>query len=92
MNDTDEDDDEDVIGACDKAIKDSAPTKYFNEVPQVDPRLNNSWMTWLGNETHNNETQLFDSLQQLKDVVKSYSIARNQTIRVVEAEPEKYVV
>lgn len=26
MNDTDEDDDEDVIGACDKAIKDSAPT------------------------------------------------------------------
>uniref|UniRef100_A0A803KP66 Uncharacterized protein n=1 Tax=Chenopodium quinoa TaxID=63459 RepID=A0A803KP66_CHEQI len=34
----------------------------------------------------------FDSLQQLKDAVKSYSIARNQTIRVVEAEPEKYVV
>ncbi|XP_021769897.1 uncharacterized protein LOC110734160 [Chenopodium quinoa] len=36
--------------------------------------------------------QQFDSLQQLKDAVKFYSIARNKTIRVVEAELEKYVV
>ncbi|XP_021768113.1 uncharacterized protein LOC110732474 [Chenopodium quinoa] len=97
MNDTDEDDDEEVIEARDKAIKGSAPTSDFNEVAQVDPRLNNSWMSWLGNETYNNGGefevgQQFDSLQQLKDAVKSYSIARNQTIRVVEAEPEKYVV
>uniref|UniRef100_A0A803LK66 Transposase MuDR plant domain-containing protein n=1 Tax=Chenopodium quinoa TaxID=63459 RepID=A0A803LK66_CHEQI len=81
----------------DKAIKGSAPTSDFNEVAQVDPRLNNSWMSWLGNETYNNGGefevgQQFDSLQQLKDAVKSYSVARNQTIRVVEAEPEKYVV
>ncbi|XP_021759609.1 uncharacterized protein LOC110724495 [Chenopodium quinoa] len=97
MNDTDEDDDEEVIEARDKAIKGSAPTSDFNEVAQVDPRLNNSWMSWLGNETYNNGGefevgQQFDSLQQLKDAVKSYSVARNQTIRVVEAEPEKYVV
>ncbi|XP_021733153.1 uncharacterized protein LOC110699974 [Chenopodium quinoa] len=69
MTNTDEDDDEDVIEACDKEIKDSAPTTDFNEV-----------------------SQHFESLQQLKDVVKSYSIVRNQTTRVVEAEPEKYVV
>ncbi|XP_021751927.1 uncharacterized protein LOC110717515 [Chenopodium quinoa] len=54
MNDTDEDDDEEVIEARDKAIKGSAPTSDFNEVAQVDPRLNNSWMSWLGNETYNN--------------------------------------
>lgn len=96
-NDSDENEDEDVIEARDKVIRESAPTQYFNEVLEVNPNLLHSWMTWSKNNTFTSEGEFqigqeFDSLQQLKDAIKSYSIARNQSIRVVEVEPEKYVV
>ncbi|XP_021724591.1 uncharacterized protein LOC110691915 [Chenopodium quinoa] len=61
----------------------------------MDQTLRDSWITWLGNNTYNGEFsvgQEFDSLHQLKDIVKSYSITKNQSFRVVESEPSKYVV
>lgn len=61
----------------------------------MDPSLNDSWMTWSENNSYNGEFvvgQEFNSLHQLKDIVKSYSISKNQLFRVVEAEPSKYVV
>jgi len=96
-NDSDSDDDEDVIESRDKEIRESAPTQDFNEVPEVDEAVNQSWITWAGITAFTNDGEFqvgqeFDSIQQVKDAVKLYSITRNQTIRVVEVDPEKYVV
>ena len=86
-----------MIEARDKEIRDSALTQDFNEVIEVDEAADQSWMTWNRQTSFTIEGefqvgQQFDSLKQVKDAVKSYSIARNQKIRVVESEPEKYVV
>lgn len=61
----------------------------------MDKNLHDSWMSWLENNSYNGEfvvIQEFDFLHQLTDIVKSYSISKNQSFRVVESEPSKYVV
>lgn len=93
--DSDVDEDEDVIEANDKAIRESAPSQDFNNIVDMDPALLESWRTWSQDDSFDGEFaigQEFDSLEQLKDVVKAYSIARNQTFRVLEVEPDKYVI
>ncbi|XP_021749813.1 uncharacterized protein LOC110715539 isoform X1 [Chenopodium quinoa] len=93
--DSDEGDEEGACEENDIVIKTNAPSQSFNVIEEMDQTLCDSWITWLGNNTYNGEFsvgQEFDSLHQLKDIVKSYSITKNQSFRVVESEPSKYVV
>lgn len=93
--DSDVDEDEDTQDANDKAIRESAPSQIFNNVAELDPILLDSWRTWSNNHSFDGEFaigQEFDSLAQLKDIVKGYSIAKNHSFKVLESEPTKYVV
>jgi len=93
--DSDEDEDEHAMEANDVAIRCSAPSQIFNEVPEVNEEALHGWRTWSTNNSYNGEFcvgQEFDSLDQLKYLVKSYSISKNQVFKVVEVDSMKYVV
>lgn len=63
--DSDEGDEEGAEEDNDIAIRASAPSQAWNKVDEMDPSLNDSWMTWSENNSYNGEFavgQEFNSL------------------------------